>query len=107
MKEQPMQASGTALVDAMPAVTLTAIAAEVLKTQLPQPDHVSLHPGPAASVSFQFSQYMGAERFGYVREWADSYGVPVVQMGRFHQAVFTYLGVEFTVFAPEKKDDGQ
>ena len=102
-----MHAPGTALVDAMPAVTLAAIAAEVLKTQLPQPDHLSLHPGPSASVSFQFSEYMGAERFGYVHEWADSYGVPVVQMGRFHEAYFTHLGVKFTVFAPEKKEDGQ
>jgi hypothetical protein len=101
-----MQVPGAALVDAMPAVILTAIAAEVLKAPLPQPDSVSLYAGRSASVGLQFSTHMGAERFGYVREWADSHGVPVIRKGRFHEAVFLYLGVEFTAFAADDQEAG-
>jgi hypothetical protein len=106
-KELSMQAPGGGLVAAVPAVTLALIVAEVLTTPLPQPDFTAMFSGRSwPSVSFQFSpKGSGSERFGYVQEWADKYGVPIVRKGRYHNAVFSYLGVEFTAYAVEDEED--
>lgn len=102
-----MQDPRSGLVDTVPAVTLALIVAEVLTTPLPQPDFTAMFSGrPWPSVSFQFSaKGSSVERFGYVQEWADKYGVPVVRKGRYHNAVFSYLGVEFTAYAVEDEHD--
>jgi hypothetical protein len=99
-KELSMQVPGIGLVDAVPAVTLASIAAEVLATSLPQPNYIALWPGSRASVSFQFSVRSGDARFGYVSEWADFYGVQVLRSDHSHAAVFSLMGVEFNVYAP-------
>lgn len=99
-----MQSAGTGLVDKLTAATLAPIVAEILSAPLPQPDLVCMYVS-TSGVSFQFSATgSGEARFGYVREWADHYGLEVTHSGRFHEVVFYRHGIDFKFYAAEPED---
>lgn len=99
-----MQVSGTGVADKLTAATLAPIVAEILSVPLPQPDLVSMYVS-TSGVSFQFSATgSGEARFGYVREWADHYGLEVTRSGRFHEVEFYHQGIEFKFYAAEPEN---
>ena len=97
-----MQVSSTSRADLV--LLVASAAADLLRTPLPPPDLVSIYADSLAAVTLQFSVTgAGEARFGYVRQWADWYGVEVTRKGIYHEAEWVYEGVKFTAWAAESE----